>query len=249
MLTVVTCAEDELAANVAQHLFKRALAEESSVDHVRANADTVAFESLEGAPGWTLKRDLKPMLEARTSRVPIHPPRGLGGNALRAYQLVRILQSIRREAIVVLLLAYDRDGRPDEQGLRAGVRAAAPRAGNVVVAEAQPEFDAWVLCGFVPQNHLEQTRWSEWERRLKPRGIDLLRTPERLTSDVASDVRDAKVVAQLVLGLPDQLAGDEPRVVECLERPLSELRSRGAHTGLPEFLDEARQVVDATQRP
>lgn len=249
MFTIVTCAEDELAARVAQHLFRRALEENSTVDHVRDNVDTLQFVDLEGNPGWTLNRDLEPILERHGRRIGVHPPRGLGGNALRAYRVIRFARTLRHEAITILVLAYDRDGRDAEHGLRAGVRAASPQADNVVVAEAQPEFDAWVVCGFEPANRLEHERLQTWIAQLQPLGANPVTSPERLTSNVPGDARDAKSLVQGLLGLEGQAKGNEPRVLDCLDRPLSELRQRGALTGLPSFLDEVCRVVDATQLP
>jgi hypothetical protein len=247
MFTIVTCAEDELAARVSQHLFKRALAEGSAFDHVRDNVATFQFVGLEGNPGWTLNRDLGVILERHGRRIGIHLPRDLKGNALRAYRAVRFAQTLQHEALTILVIAYDREGRSEDQMLIAGVRAAAAR--NVVVAEAEPEFDAWVLCGFVPGNAVEQTRLAEWVARLAPRGVHPLTTPEALTSNVNGDERDAKALVQAILGLAAQASGDEPRVLDCLDRPLTDLRSNGARTGLPEFLEQACHVVDATQRP
>lgn len=182
MFTIVTCAEDELAARVSQHLFKRALAEGSAFDHVRDNVATFQFVGLEGNPGWTLNRDLGVILERHGRRIGIHLPRDLKGNALRAYRAVRFAQTLQHEALTILVIAYDREGRSEDQMLIAGVRAAAAR--NVVVAEAEPEFDAWVLCGFVPGNAVEQTRLAEWVARLAPRGVH--RSPRRKRSPAMS---------------------------------------------------------------
>lgn len=249
MFTIVTCAEDELAARVAQRLFKRALEENSTVEHVRDNVGTLRFVDLEGNPGWTLNRDLEPILERHGRRIGVHPPRGLGGNALRAYRVIRFARTLRHEALTILVLAYDRDGRDAEHGLRTGVHVASPQTDNVVLAEAQPEFDAWVLCGFEPANTIEQQRLQEWIAELEPLGANPVTSPERLTSTVAGDARDAKSLVQALLGLDGQAMGSEPRVLDCLDRPIGELRRRGAKTGLPEFLDEACRVVDATQLP
>lgn len=249
MFTIVTCAEDELAARVAQRLFKRALEENSTVEHVRDNVETLRFIDLEGNPGWTLNRHLEPILERHGKRIGVHPPRGLGGNALRAYRVIRFARTLRHEALTILVLAYDRDGRDAEHGLRTGVHAASPQADNVVLAEAQPEFDAWVLCGFEPANTIEQQRLQEWIAELEPLGANPVTSPERLTSTVAGDARDAKSLVQALLGLDGQAKGNEPRVLDCLDRPLAELRERGAKTGLPAFLDEACRVADATQLP
>lgn len=248
MFTIITCAEDELAARVAQHLFRRTLEENSTVEHVRDNVGTLRFVDLEGNPGWTLNRDLGPVLARHGRRIGVHP-RGLGGNALRAYRIVRVAQILRHEALTILVLAYDRDGVA-EYGLRTGVHAASPQAVNVVVAEAQPEFDAWVVCGFEPANALEHERLQEWVARLAPLGVNPLTSPERLTSTVTGDARDAKSLVQALLGLDGQAKGNEARVLECLDRPLAALRQRGAQTGLPSFLDEAScRRHDPASRP
>ena len=248
MFTIVTCAEDELAARVSQHLFRRALKECSTVDHVRDNVETLQFVDLEGNPGWTLNRDLEAIRGRHGKRIGLHP-RGMVGNAARAYRIVRFAQMLRREALTILVIAYDRDGHSDEHALLPGVQAAASGTDSVVVAEAQPEFDAWVLCGFVPADDLEKTRLGEWIARLAKRGLHPIATPEKLTSNVSGDERDAKKLVQALLGLSSQAKVNEPRVLACLDRPLDELRKNGAGTGLPEFLDDACRVVDATQRP
>lgn len=252
MLTIVTCAEDGLAARASQHLFRRALREESSVEHVRDNVDTIQFVGLEETGAWSRLHEL-PQIRERLAqqwkqqgrgRFSVHPPRGLHGRAKDAYLANMLSQARAGASLRVVLLAFDLD-RQSREPVEEAVSAAG--ADNTcVLALAQPEFDAWVVCGFSPRHRAETEALDQIVDELK---FDPVTQPTRLTSNVSGDARDAKKTCQRLLGLAGQAMGDEARVIACLDVPLATLRKNGAATGLAEFLDAVCARVDATQRP
>lgn len=227
-VTLVHCAEDPLAAHCATHLTRRLSSAAVPEGHCE-------FVDLGGATGWSNRQQVKDL--ARTRR--FHP-RGLGGSSAHAYKCVRLATGHGD----VLLLSFDRD---EEHRIRQGVeeaRRTVAEAIPTIVAEAYPEFEAWVIAGHQLLSAHQRDCHRRAVEQLRASGFpfDPLEQPHKLTSDVTGDPRDAKRMLELLLELAGQPAG-KPEVSTCLDADLATLRGRGKHTGIVEFLDEISAVV------
>lgn len=255
-LTVTHCAEDALAAGVSAALLDRVVRERSpdwladlwapeTIGEHRAVVD------LEGREGWSDRSHVRRLQERELPgrRFRAHPRdprtgRPLRGNAALAYDCVRLAAVVGGEAPRVLLLAYDTDGRGEAERCAAGVAAAeAGRALDfgVVVAEAHPEFDAWVIAGFEPGATHEKVRLGAVVGELK---FDPREAPHRLTSTVDGATTDAKALCARLLGLDAQAAPDDERVTRCVcDTALEVLVACGEEAGVAAYVDEVRRVV------
>ena len=99
----------------------------------------------------------------------------------------------------------------------------------VVIGVAIPKREAWILAGFSPSDAEERRALAIEIRRL---GRDPTRKPHELRARTHGAKTDIKAVfAALAIDVDPEL--------RCLSEPsLADLRGRGEHTGLPEFLDE-----------
>lgn len=254
-LTVTLCAEDSLAAGVSAQLFDRTIAERARAQWLRdlwVDPDLRATQrrvvDFDDRDGWS-NRSHVGEVEARGRRR-VHPRdpetnRSLGGNAALAYKCVRLAAALPLDGPHALLLAFDADQKPVDQHCRTGVVAATRDATLdfvVVVAEPQPEFDAWVIAGFVPASQRDHDEVAAIREHLRAAGhsIHPVAEPHRLTSTVAGDPRDAKSLCQRLLGLDAQAGPDEPAVLACVDAlPL---------TPPPERLADVRAFVDDVER-
>lgn len=247
-LAIIVCAEDSLASDVATRLLDRVVAERASAEWLRdlwldpttRDAQRRVVD-LDAHAGWSSLSHIKEVERRGRSRV--HPRdlasnRALVGSAAIAYKCVRLAPAATR----VLLLAFDADHRPDHERCRAGVDAAvrsASRHLTVLVAEAHPEFDAWVIAGFVPASRRDHDELATVRTSLRNAGhtFDPLAEPHRLTSTISDDPRDAKQLCATLLGLSAQAHFGEPAVQQCIDAlPLS--ASVAAALGLTAFVDD-----------
>lgn len=251
-LRILHVAEDGLSAAVSRDLLDRVVAERSPDWLSELFADPALratqrrFEDLDGREAWASRGAVK----ARAEALGVRSFARLSGNAALASKC--LLLAARIDPGLVVLLAFDRDRHPDDQTLRHGVAmTCATGTPRCVVAEAMPEFDAWVLAGWQPENRVEQEALHAAEAQLAAQGqrfapLDGL---HRLTSNVSGDTRDAKRLCASLCGLDAgaQVGPDDARARRCwTEAPLEALEARGAHTGLREYLrDVARVVVPA----
>lgn len=248
-LRVLHVAEDALSAAVSRDLLDRVVTERGPhwlrelflVAELRATQRR--FETLDGNEGWASRRAVKSQADARGVRSFTR----LSGNAALASKCLLLAAKIDPGCVV--LLAFDRDRHPDDQTLRHGASsttsAGTPRC---VVAEAVPEFDAWVLAGWSAENRAEHEALREAEAQLAARGHKFapLEALHRLTSNVSGDARDAKRLCAVLCGLAadDQVSADVERARRCWsDSPIEALEARGAHTGLCEYLRDVERVV------
>lgn len=248
-LRILHFAEDALSAAVSRELLDRVVAERGP-DWLRdlfadpaLRATQRRFEDLEGADRWASRGAVKAQAEARGVR----SFKRLSGNAALAAKCLLLAATIDRACVV--LLAFDRDRHPDEETVRHGaVTSSSQGTPRPVVAEATPEFDAWVLAGWRPENRAEETALRRAQERLAADGWSFspLHALHRLTSDVAGDARDAKRLCALLCGLAEgeQVAPSHDRARRCwTEAPLVDLAERGELLGLRSYLDEVERVV------
>ncbi len=258
-LTVTHCAEDALAAGLSSLLTDRVIAERAASLWLRdlwseesLLPEARRFVDLEGRPGFTDRSHLGHVERQRRFRV--HPRhlatgRSLGGNAALAYKCVRLTAAADVDGQHALLIAFDTDHKPVEERCHAGVEAAkhgTTIALAVIVAEAHPEFDGWVIAGFVSASNRDHAALAAVRASLREAGysIDPLTEPHRLTSTVANDARDAKALCKALLGLDQQAAPGHPAVEACVRNTsLDTLLSRAGVAGLNRFVDDVTRGV------
>jgi hypothetical protein len=154
--------------------------------------------------------------------------------ARTVFSIVRNLVK-RGESIDAALLIRDMDDQPErETGIgQARTEALAWATFRIVVGCAKPLREAWVLCGFDPQTDDERARLAAVRREL---GFHPHEHAHQLTAKDERAKRSAKRVLRLLT------ADDRDREAQCWQRvPLDVLRSRGALTGLRDYLDEVRR--------
>lgn len=106
---------------------------------------------------------------------------------------------------------------------------------EIVVAAQHPKMEAWLLNGFVPEGNAEEQCFMAIREAL---GFDPTTKAEELTAQGTKGKRNAKRV------LKELTADDEERRDRCWEQaPLSQLKSRGAKTGLADYIDEVECAI------
>lgn len=227
-IKVVHCCEDSLAADCSKHLTLRIVEERSGSN------PSLAFVDLGGETGWSNRTGVAEAMPTTGRFRRIHP-RGLKGDAALAYKCVRAATGQGS----ALLIAFD-SATPDSP-LRQGVEAARNTVAQsipTVVAEATPEFDAWVLMGHEPGQAHEVDALAEVVAALR---FDPRERPHALNGTTGNE-RDAKRVCQRLLGLETQAnATAHPRVIDALNAPLQVLLRRGRETGFPEFVGDVEE--------
>jgi hypothetical protein len=142
----------------------------------------------------------------------------------------------------VLIVVDIDDQRERRDGLeQARTEASSWASFRIVLGCPDPAREAWVLAGFVPASDEERARLDALRQTL---GFSPCEAPTRLRDKDKGAPRNAKRV------LATLTADDATREDRCLhETPLADLRSRGATTSLPEFLDEiARDILPLCTR-
>src|SRR5262245_32029544 len=148
-----------------------------------------------------------------------------------AFAIVRHLVK-RGEVVDAVLVIRDMDDRPER---RIGLRQARTEAQSwstfrIVLGCADPKREAWVLCGFEPENDDEHACMAELRREL---GFHPHEHAHRLDATDELAKRSAKRVLSILL------RGDREREERCWKAtPLDTLRVRGTSTGLRDYLEE-----------
>lgn len=228
-------AEDRLAFDCATALFDRVVAERSS--WLRDDWATVAsrenhrtFTGVE--PGSSCSRPQA----IKRHRLRIQAQAGEG---VAAVQLRKMRAVATAEQCSGLLVTHDTD-HDETRELRADSRNAVDTGMPTLVAEATPEFDAWVLSGFLHAGADERQRLEAIKRRT---GLDPTTRSHELTSTSATAKRDAKELCTELLDLPGQASFHHERVRDCLvETPLQTLEARGKENGLANWLDDVAAI-------
>ena len=132
----------------------------------------------------------------------------------------------------LVVLVRDADDKPERREGLEQARNGASESERIVIGVAEPEREAWVICGFVPCDDRERGSLTEERLRL---GFDPTLRPHELRGGAK---RSAKI------SLANLLGEDRNREHRCLTEPtLAELRKRGEHTGLEAFLDEIHERI------
>jgi hypothetical protein len=153
-----------------------------------------------------------------------------------AFAVVRALMK-RGDVIDAVLVIRDMDDQPER---RAGLSQARTEAQSwapfrIVLGCADPKREAWVLCGFEPENADEQACLQELRQQL---GFYPHQHAHQLTATDEQAKRSAKRVLSILL------RGDREREERCWKQAsLDTLRARGASTGLRDYLDEIEALL------
>lgn len=233
MLRILIIAEDRLGTTLARDLGDRVVVAHgpewlSAIwETPSLRASQRSWRGVDEADEWTPWAQTKALASRRGLRT-----HGLGmtGYELSAYRAAHVAALIdpRFDALV---LCHDTDGR---EALRAemlrGVQRARVDGLPILLAVAHQEAEAWVLAGFEPRHAAERDALRGLATEL---GFDASAEPHRATANVRDDPRDAKRCCEALLG--DDLYA--PRATDCWQQtPLQRLRTRGAQTGLAEYL-------------
>ncbi len=139
-----------------------------------------------------------------------------------------------------LFLVHDTDG--DEQ-VEANLREGAARKGGspafeILVAAPHPESEAWVIAGAAPLSSEGNARRVAERRRL---GFDPVTSPERLSSNRATDKRDAKHVCAEILGPKGD--GYESWEGSWTKTSLDVLERNGERAGLRSYTRQVEAIL------
>lgn len=163
--------------------------------------------------------------------------------ALALYTAAQVVRSLRSAATSddpwALVYVWDADaqGTLRRDGVEQARREASALLGKgaLVVGIADPNREAWVLAGFMPEDANERRRLDEQRQRL---GFWPNETPERLKAQDEHATHHTKPVLRVLVG------GDPAREARCWsDTPLEELQRRGAGCGLAAFLAEVEREL------
>ena len=106
---------------------------------------------------------------------------------------------------------------------------------HVVIGLAHCKREAWVLAGFVAENHTEQARSATLRQEL---GFDPCTAAQRLTAVHDQDKLSAKRALTALTG------GDADREACCWAKTsIQTMRDRGAATGLAAYIGELENIL------
>jgi len=242
MTTIFVDKEDDLSGSVSRHFLDRLVIEKATRTWVREQwADSPEFA-----------RKYHPLKKSFQARI----PGGLDGHAktvFRAMKQATAARELSEDSLHVLLVAGDADNQLAEHTRRRGVdvvRASAKTFNEkqfgkidfelvVIVAEATPEFDAWVLMGHEPATPRAKKVLDEVKKELT---FDPRLETHRLNS-TTKGVRDAKRICERVLELDGQARFNDPAVQSALTRDTQTLRTRGVSNGFEHFVDDIEKKL------
>jgi hypothetical protein len=155
-----------------------------------------------------------------------------GGDAETAWQVATLCQmNLSGEQPPTIMLVRDTDHEQERaDGLIQAVAMLRERGLCILLALADPKREVWILHGFEPRNEREAILLKQQSGII---GFDPLIHSHRLTAKGNQGKRNAKLVLDALT------EGDRDRETACWEKmELSELKKRGANTGLTSFLNQ-----------
>ena len=232
-MRLVLIVEDRAHVLAAQVLADRVL--------IECGPDWIGAETIDGLRQWsglapdtemTRWTDLDAL--SKLHRLRIHG-RCAGPDHVAARKVLELARLMGADApLTALLLLRDLDNQPERRdGIQAAVQESdGALAFAVIIGTANPEAEAWLLNGFVPQDSGETACLEQLCRELS---LDPVREPDRLCGDRRRPGKDGQRDIKAILA---RLTGDDrAREERCLtETPLNLLADRGTASGLRAFL-------------
>ena len=162
-------------------------------------------------------------------------PRGYEWPSLRKVFILSVLGPNPGPDVIVYTRDMDRQLLERKESIEDAISKMPDLPFAVVMANANPKREAWILNGFVASNASEEARLQEVRDELH---FDPCEAAEGLDASTHGALKDAKRVLRRLTG------SDPERELDCLNAPWGVLRQRGKGTGLADFLDEIkRQIV------
>ncbi len=227
---IVLILEGNSDLRVVRGLAERALLE-ATPDFV---ADFFVWRGLESHQPYLLWRDVNVELRQRRMTRLYGKFNGLEGSPY-AFRTRHALLLAHHANPLAVVLVCDADNQPERLlGLQQARDSHFADHYPVVVAVANPCREAWLVCGFTPQNNTEKNLLETLHQELS---FQPCLQPERLkTAD--SHVRNAKTV------LSRLTSGSLEREHQILELAVfSRLLEHGQNCGLTAFLEEVRSKL------
>jgi hypothetical protein len=158
-----------------------------------------------------------------------------GAAAMKILKLSKLLNHKKNRKIAAVIFIRDLDNRPDrKQGIEQARLEHIDEQSHmeIIIGIADKMREAWVLNGFIPIDSEENRILTEIKTKLS---FDPCQEAHRLRDEPGED-RNPKLVVKKLTG------GDIIREQQCWEETdLGILRSRGANTGLTDYLNEIEQ--------
>jgi hypothetical protein len=245
MIEVVVIVESRTDAVTAKKLAERVLVEkidwleEDSLQHL------FKWTGLESGTEHSCWKDINDIVD-RAAKDGIPKPRYLGHGktgklkadgaaALKILKLSKLLHHKKKREIAAVIFIRDVDNQLErKQGIEQARLEHSEDLSSieVVIGVADRMREAWVLNGFIPLDPTEEQILARIKTKFS---FDPCEEAHRLR-DEPGEERNPKLVIKQLTG------GDIIREQQCWEETdLEILRSRGANTGLREYLKEVEQ--------
>jgi len=243
----VIIAEDELGARLARDLAERVVTERGPSWLQELWLDDLGrtqhrrWTGFSSDQPWSSRGEVKKRAEELGIRAHGHGMKAERAFAHKAAQIAAKLTANKTiEPVHALFLVHDTDG---DAHLEANLREGAVGNGGrppfeIIVAAPHPESEAWVVAGALVGPGEVKPRHEAERQRL---GFDPVTSPERLTSNRATDKRDAKRVCAAIVGdCGDNYAAWE----KCWrESPLDLLEQNAARAGLRSYIKQIEEIL------
>lgn len=240
MITLALVAEDRAAVEVVQHLTDQVLLEvewmvAEGLPQVRCWQQ---FHGEDWLP-WKKVAERARQTLGRTFRVSGHFDGKPGAEDALAVRKVIALMREEGEP-TVLILARDIDHTNRRTGFSQALEETGPSRlpCRVVLALAQPEVEAWLVCVWKPEDRAGQVAHEALRQSL---GFDPVALSHELTS-TSSSKRDAKAVMGHLAAV-----GPSPRE-RFLAMKCEDLLNHGEDNGLAQFVHSLRSALHAELR-
>lgn len=237
-------ADYEIATSLAERVFKayRPLWFTDNLTSI------ITWRGVEPETSFSCWKDYHP-IEANARQQGYRPPRYLGHTQSKqpcqtdcviTRKFIRLIKFIttRNNPVRAVLLIRDLDNQPErQQGLRQAKVDEGSNDLQIIVGTANPNREAWVLNGFIPNDETETEILREIYEAIH---IDPCLESHRLRRQVARGHNRAyrdikKILAQLTQDNKDREA------LCWIETPLDTLLERGTETGLTDYLQDIQK--------
>jgi hypothetical protein len=245
MIEVVVIVESRADAITATKLAERVLVEKVDWLESESLQYLLKWSGLELGTEYSCWKDTNNIIDrAKEDGIPMprflgHGKTGVlkadGAAAMKILKLSKLLNHKKKREILAVIFIRDLDNQSDrKQGIeQARLEHIDDKSHmKIIIGIADKMREAWVLNGFIPIDSEEERILVEIKTKLS---FDPCQEAHRLRDEPGED-RNPKLVVKKLTG------GDFIREQKCWEETdLGVLRSRGANTGLTEYLNEIEQ--------